>query len=158
MSWHVATSCRVFSALPRPITGHLRQFAPKLRVPRLVPADAGDGPESPEQPGATAVDGEFWAFGPLDLPVAARDHREAVGICAHAQAMRLGDGPKASKSVLLFYRSLGHGSQPPRLLNPPFIYGSRSTHEILRAHCHGGAAEWLQSPQFQGAWLLAWGR
>jgi len=73
----------------------------------LVPLDAGDGPELLEEPGTVGVDGEgelagHWAEPakasravlaiavPLDLPVAPRDDRKALGVSLDLELVRLG--------------------------------------------------------------------
>src|SRR5206468_9179652 len=65
-----------------------REHGPHLRVARLVPADARNGPDLWKEPGAIRVDGEIVAVKPLDLTVPARDDREPLRIGLDSEPIR----------------------------------------------------------------------
>src|SRR5207249_12008963 len=80
---------------PRPdhrcdlLQGLGREHGPHLRVARLVPADARNGPDLWKEPGAVGVDGEITAVEPFDLTVAAGDDRVAFDVGLHSEPIRL---------------------------------------------------------------------
>jgi hypothetical protein len=77
-----------------------REHRAHLRVPGLVPADAGDYPQPHEQTRTIRVDGDVFVVEPLDPTVAARDHREAFEVELDAEATWLRQHAKAFDGTL----------------------------------------------------------
>jgi hypothetical protein len=78
-----------------------REHRAHLRVPALVPADAGDRPQPREQTLTVRVDGDVFVIEPLDPAVAAWDHREAFEVELDAEATWLRQRANALDGTLL---------------------------------------------------------